>query len=89
MNDFLQQRFPDMRPIAGPPSMTTVNGIGTSLYGSRDHDAETGTYIKTHVFCILFLPIFALKAYRVADAQPGWFFLGRVPLSAVARETAG
>src|SRR5437879_10942958 len=32
------------------------------------------------------IPIFAVRAYRVVDAAPyGWYFLGRVPLSRVAR----
>ncbi len=85
MNDPLQEKFPDMTPVSGPPALTTVNGIGFSAYGRRDFDAETGTYVKTQCFCILFIPLFAVKAYRVADAPAGWYFLGRVPLSALAK----
>src|SRR5712664_2803769 len=85
MNEELQQRFPDLQPISSPPSLTTVNGIGPTVYGRRDFDPETGTYVKTQVFCVLFIPLFAMKAFRVADAPQGWYFLGRVPLSALAK----
>ncbi len=82
----LENRFPDMRPVRKPPALSTVNGIGCCVYGGRDFDAESGTYVKTHAFCILFIPIVFLGAYRVADAPSGgWYFLGRVPLSALAR----
>jgi hypothetical protein len=84
-NDPLRERFPEMQPVRKAPGLSTVNGIGLAVYGARDFDAETGTYVKTHVFCVLFIPIFALGAYRVADAHPGWYFLGRVPLSALAK----
>src|SRR5262245_29593490 len=84
MNDYLNERFPEMEPISGPPTLSTINGIGSMVYGQRDFDAETGTYVKTQCFCLLFIPIMALKAFRVADAPGGgWYFLGRVPLSSL------
>jgi hypothetical protein len=85
MNDYLQQKFPDMGPISGPPSLTTINGIGMTVYGSRDYDTETGTYVKTLCFCVLFIPLFFVRAYRVADAPSGWYFIGQVPLSRLAK----
>jgi hypothetical protein len=82
----LSSRFPNLRPIHKVPSLGTVNGIGTAVYGSRDHDPETGTYVKTHGFVVLFVPIVSLGAYRVADApQGGWYFIGREPLSGLAK----
>jgi hypothetical protein len=84
--EYLQERFPEMRPISSPPSMFTVNGIGLTVYGNRDGDQETGTYVTTLAFTILFVPIFALRSYRVADAREGgWYFLGIVPLSNLAK----
>jgi hypothetical protein len=81
-----QDRFPEMRPIDSPPQLSTIYGIGTTVIGSRDHDPETGTYVKTMVFSVLFVPLLALRAYRVADAiEGGWYFLGKVPLSRFAR----
>lgn len=87
MSDFdWNERFPDMRPVRSAPSLVRVNGIGCGVYGSRDHDAETGTYVTTYCFSFLFIPLLALTAYRVARApEGGWYFLGRVPLSSFAR----
>jgi tetratricopeptide (TPR) repeat protein len=86
MNDYLQQKFPDMVPVTAPPALSTVNGIGFTVYGHRDDDAETGTYVKTHCFCVLFIPLFCAKAFRVANAaEGGWYFLGKVPLSTLAK----
>jgi tetratricopeptide (TPR) repeat protein len=86
MSDFnLAERFPEMRPVHKAPSLTTVNGIGTSLAGRRDYDEETNTYVTTLCFCFLFIPIIPLRAYRVAEAGGGrYYFLGRVPLSLFA-----
>lgn len=82
----LQQRFPNLQPINSPPSLFTLNGIGTSIYGERDHDPETGTYVKTLCLTVLFVPIFCLRAYRVANAGGrGWYFIGTEPLSLLAK----
>jgi hypothetical protein len=79
-------RFPEMRPVRTTPPLTRVNGIGTTLIGDRDHDAETQTYVKTLAFTVLYLPLLAVGAYRVADAPDGgWYFLGKVPLSGFAK----
>ena len=82
----ISTKFPELKPISGPPSLWTINGCGLSTYGSRDLDEETGTYIKTHCVTLLFVPILALGAYRVAKGeQGGWYFIGREPLSALAK----
>ncbi|MDB6024181.1 MAG: hypothetical protein JWM68_404 [Verrucomicrobiales bacterium] len=81
----LSEKFPKMRPIGSTPSLFTLNGIGAKVYGRRDYDLETNTYVTTHCFCVLFIPIFAMGAYRVADAERGWYFLGKEPLSSFAR----
>ncbi|MEY4386893.1 MAG: hypothetical protein RLY20_2176, partial [Verrucomicrobiota bacterium] len=82
----LHEKFPDMQPIGRPPSMVCINGIGTRVYGRRDADQETGTYIKTLCFCVLFIPLIPLAAYRVADATSGgWYFLGKERLSSFAK----
>jgi hypothetical protein len=85
MSDDLASRFPQLRPIQSAPSLSNFLGTGCMVYGRRDPDAETGTYVKTHWSTILFVPVFALGAYRVADAPQGWFFHGRVPLSLGAK----
>ncbi len=90
--DFLRQKFPDMEPISSPPTMFRLNGFGIGVYGRRDFDASTNSYIKTLCICFLFVPVLALRAYRVIDGEAGafgstssWYFLGRHRLSAFAR----
>jgi tetratricopeptide (TPR) repeat protein len=82
----LMDRFPNLQPGKTPGNLGSVNGFGTTVIGRRDFDVETGTYVVTHVVTALFIPIWALGAYRVAEAPSGvWYCLGRVPLSMVAR----
>ena len=86
-----QNRFPDLQP-GQPPSLFTFNGMGTMMYGSRDFDEATGTYVTSACFVIVFIPIFIIGSYRVADAPAegwfstgGWHVLGKVPLSPLAK----
>ncbi len=82
----LQDRFPDMQPTNNTPSLFTINGIGFMFYGERDFDSFTGTYVKSVCLTVLFIPIFVMASYRVANAQPdGWHILGKVPLSTLAK----
>ncbi len=81
----LEDRFPSMQPIDSMPSMRMFNGFGTRLCGTRDVDSVTGWYITTSCICALFIPIIALRAYRVTDAEDGQVFIGREPLSPFAR----
>lgn len=81
----LLQRFPNLTPIKGTPTLFTMNGFGVSVYGKRDYDEQTNTYVKTHCLCFIFIPVLALGAYRVADAERGWYFIGKEPLSGFAR----
>lgn len=82
----LSERFPELTPMNGSPSLFTLNGFGFGIYGARDHDPETNTYVKTYCVSALFLPVFALKAYRVFKAPEGdgWYFIGKSPLSRFA-----
>jgi hypothetical protein len=84
-HDF-DEKFHDLRPLRSAPPLERAAGCGFGLYGRRDFDPDTGSYVKTYFFSLLYLPVIALGAYRVADAPDGgWFFLGRVRLSALAR----
>jgi hypothetical protein len=86
MSDGLRLKFPDLEPVASPPWLFSVNGIGLLLYGRRDVDPETGTYVKTRSLCLLFLPLLVLDSWRVADATGGgWMVLGRCSISSLAR----
>jgi hypothetical protein len=84
--DLVRKKFPHLQPLKSMPSLTTMNGIGLGLYGKRDFDEETQTYVKTRFFCFVFIPLFALDAYRVADAgSRTWYFFGKEKLSAFTR----
>lgn len=86
MDDALQQKFPDLEVGKRPSSLNSVYGFGTTLFGRRDADAETGTYVTNHCFTALFIPLFALASYRVARAEGGgWYVLGRVPTTGRAK----
>lgn len=72
--------FDGMEHLSSPPTMRTINTLGTMLYGRSELDAQTESYVATLYFGVLFLPIFPLSCYRVRDAKPsGWHFLGQVP----------
>ncbi|HEY7509470.1 MAG TPA: tetratricopeptide repeat protein [Vicinamibacteria bacterium] len=72
-------------PARRSPLLTTVNGVGASVYGRAD-EAPDGSYVKTHFLVFAFVPIFPLAQYLVRDAEEkGWYFLGKVPMSAPLR----
>ncbi len=74
-----------VEPIDRAPSLYTVRGIGTTLYGRRDFDSATKSYVATLYFTFFFIPIFPIAAYRVIDQGGGAYrFLGKVPLSRAA-----
>jgi hypothetical protein len=81
----LKERFPNMTPVKSPPTLTRLNGCGVAMFGKRDFDSQTQTYVATWCISILFIPVFCLRAYRVAVAQRGWYFIGREPLSSFAK----
>lgn len=81
----LTQRFPKMKLIHSAPLLFTLNGFGLGVYGNRNADALTGTYVKTRCLCALFIPILPLDAYRVANAENGgWYFIGKEKLGGFA-----
>jgi tetratricopeptide (TPR) repeat protein len=72
----------DTKPISSAPTMSTINGIGTTLYGRRAFDKSTQTYIATLFFVVLFIPVFPIAAYRVRNAGGNQYqFFGKVPLT--------
>src|SRR5882724_2938862 len=86
LQDELRRKFPEMRPIKTAPWLGSLNGFGLGLYGKRDFDAESQTYVQTRCICAIFIPLFAVGAYRVADAgHRTWFFFGKEPISFFAK----
>jgi hypothetical protein len=67
-------------PISSAPSLYTINGIGTTMYGSTDHDPASGSYLSTYYFVFFAIPIFPITRYRVIPAGNGYRFLGKASL---------
>ena len=64
--------------IDSAPTMYTFNGIGTTLYGRRNYDPHSQSYIATLYFTFIFLPIIPLASYRVKSEGGGrYHFLGK------------
>ena len=69
-----------MEPIDEAPSLHTINGIGTSLYGHSDE--MNGTYVATLCLCFLFIPLIPLGRYRVSSYDGKHYrFYGKLPLT--------
>jgi tetratricopeptide (TPR) repeat protein len=78
-------KFPELRPINSVPILWSVKGCGLLLYGRRDEDEETRSYVRTYGLCLLGIPILNFGAYRYAEFAHGPDVLGRVPLSGSER----
>lgn len=78
--------FKGMLPVSSPPTMARVNGVGTALYGRREIDERTRTFVATLYFVVFLIPIIPLACYRVRTAPGGgWYFLGKVPYGPVQK----
>jgi hypothetical protein len=82
---YFRTKYPEMRPVRSAPWLFNVHGIGAGFYGERDRDPATGTYVKTHCLCFMFVPVLALGAYRVYPRGSGWTLIGKAPLSPFAK----
>jgi tetratricopeptide (TPR) repeat protein len=81
LEEVLANRRWFLEPITRAPSLSTVNGIGTMLYGESEKEAD-GTYIATLFFVFVFIPIFPIAQYLVRDlGGRKWSFFGKVPAS--------
>ncbi|MFD8492966.1 tetratricopeptide repeat protein [Amycolatopsis sp. NPDC059657] len=47
------------------PDTQTVNGIGTCLYGAADRCPRCGSVVKRLYFCLLWIPIWPMRSYRI------------------------
>ena len=72
-----EKLFNGMTAVESAPSLFTLNGCGFSVYGNTDSDAETGSYIATYYFVLIFVPIFPLCRYRVTSSGNNYRFLGK------------
>jgi len=63
------------------PILHKLGGVGAMLYGKRDYDPGTRSYVANHWLTFFFCPIFPLGAYRVTDADSRSHYIhGKVPL---------
>jgi hypothetical protein len=73
--------YGDLEPIDSAPSLYTINGCGVTLYGNTDPDKESGSYMATYYFVLIFIPIFPICRYRVINSGGNSYrFLGKGPL---------
>src|SRR2546427_786735 len=68
ISELLNTRRLFAEKIRRAPTMYTVNGVGTSLYGKQEEDPNDGTYIATLFVVLLFAPLYPLGQYLVAPA---------------------
>jgi Flp pilus assembly protein TadD len=72
-----------LEPITSAPTMSSINGIGTKLYGESER-APDGTHVATLFFIVLFIPIYPIAQYLVQElGGRKWSFYGKVPPSPV------
>jgi tetratricopeptide (TPR) repeat protein len=75
----------DLRADCPEPPQYNFLGFGLYLFGERDPDEETGSFVRTLYLCLMYLPVLALRSYRVEPTDDGWRYLERVPVSRTAR----
>jgi len=74
----------EVSPVTKAPSLTTINGFGFKLYGKSDYDLQTDSFMATHYFVALFLPLFPIARYRVTSPCYGSYeFLGKGTLRTI------
>src|ERR1700730_15947306 len=72
--------YGNLTPIPSAPSLSTINGIGFTLYGSTDLDPDNGSCLATYYFVFFGIPIFPICRYRVIRNGNAYRFLGKAPL---------
>ncbi|MDI3282557.1 hypothetical protein [Polyangium sp. 15x6] len=89
LRDALREAEKAPRPLERAPTLFTLNGIGFRLYGARDRWPD-GSYVATYCFCVLFVPIVPVAAYRVRDVDSTTYqFLAKEPLGPIAKVWRG
>lgn len=72
--------YHDVEAVSSAPILSSINGIGFTLYGSSDEDPMTGSYVATYYFIFFAIPLFPIARYKVLPINNGYRFLGKVPL---------
>lgn len=66
-------------PVRSAPTMRTLNGIGTKMYGASRFEADRRYELSNLYFTIWFLPIFPLARYLVQREGDAYRFFGQAP----------
>ena len=84
IDKLLDNRRLFLEPIKSTPSLTTINGFGTRLYGRDQYNPADGTYIGTLCFCALYIPVFPLAQYLIRKVEGNRYqFFGKLPPQAI------
>jgi hypothetical protein len=68
----------ELEPVSKAPSLFTLNTFGFKLYGKSDYDSESDSYMTTHYFVALLLPLIPIARYRVISEDGySYRFLGK------------
>ena len=68
-----------LRPVDEAPTIFSIHGIGTTLYGRDRYDAVTDSYVATQWFCFLWIPLAPVARYRVVKkGWRSWAFIAQV-----------
>lgn len=67
-------------PVESAPTLWTLNGIGTKVYGEDQFDSLTGLYLKTLYFTFFWIPIFPIRRYLVRSMGDEYQFFAKVDL---------
>jgi hypothetical protein len=65
-------------PLNSAPTLWTLNGFGTKLYGRDQEDPATGLYLATQYFTMLWIPIFPIARYLVRAYGDEYQFFAKV-----------
>jgi len=70
---------------APAPRLGSFNGIGTTMFGKSEFNAQDKTYVSTVYSTVAFVPVWAKGSYVVANSRAGWSVYGRAPLTQAGR----
>lgn len=81
-NDYTRKSIINiLEKLSFAPSLKTINGCGSSIYGQLIFSYSEDIVIKATFFTIFFIPIIPTGAYLVKEKDSGsYVFLGKLPI---------
>jgi hypothetical protein len=75
--------YAEIEKISSAPILSTINGIGTTLYGSAPFPLDQHLRYSTLYFVFFYIPVFPMVRYVVESTGPNqWKFYGKVKWTA-------